>query len=153
LARVSSVGIDKELNVRPNRLACGAHAILILLGMRAYFHLHHANALRSPTAELALELRDAVGGESPASVNGNAIAALAQQHHERKAKQLRFQVPERGVNRGDRHRCDSRTAEVTNLPQHDAPAFADREGVLAFEQLGKWFVNQGCYGLISVGVS
>jgi hypothetical protein len=105
--------------------------------MRADLHLHAAHTLLDPLAELPLEALGRVRREPAAPVDRHAIADRAEQAVERLLEELRFQIPERGIDRRQRHRCDARLAEVPDLATERGEHRGRRERVLAHDPIAE----------------
>ena len=126
LARVGAVGVDEQLALPADGLARRAHALDVARRLAADLHLHRADALRRPSRRAArASSRSRVRGEAAAAVDRHARArTMPSSVASGTSEQPRLQVPQRGVDRGDRHRRDARPPEVADAPAPSRPARA-----------------------------
>ena len=105
-------------------------------------HLHAWDPRLDPPAQLTAQPRGIVRREPAAAVDRHALARHAQQLGHRPVEELPPQVPERDVDRRDRHRRDPVTAEVANLGTHRGPDRGVLERVAADDDVVQRIPNQ-----------
>ena len=81
-------------------------------GSRPTFIFTRGMPCADPAAELLREPLVGIGGEASAAVDRHRLVHGVEQRRQRQPEQARLQVPERGVDGGDRHRGDAGPAEV-----------------------------------------
>jgi hypothetical protein len=94
-----------------------------------------------------------VRGEAAAAVDRHLVAPAAEQHGEREREQLRLEVPQRDVHRGDRGGGQALAAEVAHLAAERLPGALRIHGVAAAHRLGEHARDQRHDGGVGVGVA
>src|SRR5690606_4279546 len=129
------VDVDHHANARPERLLHGFHAAAVHGGIRVVdLHLVVAAAHGRVALGLGNEILLRVLAPAAAAVAGDAIAYGTPESVEGKARRLAREVPQRDVDRRDRHAGEPHAAHAPVAAVHLLPQALDRERVLADEK-------------------
>jgi hypothetical protein len=125
-----------------------------LLGFATDFHLDPAAAvLIDPARKLFAQPLARIRREAAAAIDRHRVSRRAENIDERPAEALCFQVPERGIYRGDGVRADPARAEIAHRREHPLPGLADRERIGAGQQRCKDLVDQARRLRAGIGVA
>src|ERR1041385_3708980 len=97
-AAVSAIGIHVQRSFLADCMASYSHALNVACGIAADLHLHARDTLAYPAGELLCKLSIRIRGKAATAIYGRSGSHLTQQCNQRKAEQLRFQVPQGAVN-------------------------------------------------------
>lgn len=104
-----------------HRLACDAHAPLVSARVTPDLHLHPSQPLVDPARELLGKAFVVVRGEAAGAVDGYGIVEGAEQRAQRQPRKSRSEIPQRDIDRRDRHRGDADAAVVAHRAPHRKP--------------------------------
>lgn len=119
----------------------------------ANLHLHCAQALRGPSAELFGELCVAEAGEPSASVDRNGVVRSADQVRHRQTEDLRLEVPQRDVDRRNCRAGYTWASLVANRMDHRCPRRTDPHWIASEDDVGQGVVDDAGRGRGGVGVA
>src|SRR4029079_18533974 len=105
LALEGAVRVDEEFDLVADRLPGGVEPLRVALGLAGDLHLHARKALLAPAAELLTQPIERVRAKAAAAVERHRVVLSRQDVDQRQLEQARLQVPERAVDRGERHRA------------------------------------------------
>ncbi len=148
-----AVGVDEELGLRPDRPAGEGEPPRVGVGVAADLDLDARNPGLDPAAQLLAELLVVEVGEAAAAVDRHAFVEARQQLGQGQVEKPSLEVPERDVDRGDRHRADPRAAGVAEFVLHRRRGGRGPHRVGAADEVDELRLDQRRHGGVAVGVA